>query len=388
VAAAGAALAGVALAAALVVAGCSPPVAARPGVESFLYVANGADGTVNRIELATGRPAGAPLPAGPSPAQLVASREGQLLVAPPPSDRGGDLTWVTHTAGARGVQPLRLEPGAGRLLLAGDGGDYALVAYALPGTAPAAADARCRLVLVDLRAGDVTPPRTVCGARESVVGLALDDTPGGDPVAYLAVWRSPAPGDPDGCEPPPGGRIVAVRARTGAPVAAAPLAGVPDRLALAPAGPTGRRLYAVEAAPIPSTGLPDECPYMTHGKYVANAGQWTVVGLDLDTLAVERRHPLRQQPYALAVAPDGDHAYALAPMTVVIQLDLVSGTARPFATLADAPLGIAVAADRVYVSDPRANAVRALDRRSGREVRVIPTGRGPIALTLAGGSGR
>jgi DNA-binding beta-propeller fold protein YncE len=369
-------------------AGCTPPADTRTKSAAVLYVANSRDGTVSRIDLPGGRSDGETLPAGPAPAQLVASRDGRLLVAPTATEHGGELTLVTLAAGVWGARPVSLEPGARQVLLAGDGGDHALVAYQLPGTTGNPAEARCRLVLVDLGAGDVAPPRTVCRGPESVVGLALDDPPGGDPIAYLAVWRSPARGDPDGCEPPPGGRIVAVRARTGAPVAAAPLAGVPDRLALGPGGPDGRRLYAVEAAPIPSTGLPDECPYMTHGKYVANAGQWTVVGLTPDTLAVERRHPLRQQPYALAVAPDGDHAYALAPMTVVIQLDLVSRTARPFATLADVPLGIAVAADRVYVSDPRANAVRALDRQSGREVRVIPTGRGPIALTLAGGSGR
>jgi hypothetical protein len=281
-----------------------------------------------------------------------------------------------------------LEPGARRVLLAGDGGDHALAAYQLPDAPGGPADARCRLVLVDLGTGDVTPPRTVCRGPESVVGLALDDPPGGDPVAYLAFWRAPATGDPDGCEPTPGGRIMAVRARTGSPVAVAPLDGVPDLLTLAPAGPTGRWLYAVEAAPIPGIGLPDECPYMTHGKYVVNAGQWTVVRLAPDTLDVERRYSLRLRPSALAAAPDGDHAYALVPFTLVVDLDLVNGTVRPFAALADAPLGVAVAADRVYVSDPWADAVRVLDRRTGREVRVIPTGRAPIALALAGGAGR
>jgi len=385
-AAASTVVAGALVALAAVLAGCAPPAAARPGAEPILYVANGRDGTVSRLDSATGRPVGAPLPAGPAPAQVVASRDGHLLVAPTTFDRGTDLTLVTRDAGAGAARPVRLESGARQVLLTADGGDHALVAYGRPGAPPGAADARCRLVLVDLRTGEVAPPRTVCGGRDAVVGLALDDPQDGDPVAYLAIWRPPAP--EDDCAPATGNRIVAVQLHTGAAVAVAPLAGVPDRLVLAPAGRTGRRLYAVEAAPLPSTGLPDACPYMTHSKYVVNAGQWALVRLAPDTLAVERRYPLPQPPYALAVAPGGDHAYALTPVSVVLHVDLVRGTDRPLATLADVPLGIAVAADRVYVSDPRADAVRVLDRESGRVVRVLPTGRGPIAVTLSGRAAR
>jgi hypothetical protein len=373
------ALAGLAVAA--VLAACAPPADTRAAPEAVLYVANARDGTVSRIDLPGGRPAGAAIPVGAAPAQLVASPGGHLLVVPTTADRGAAPALVTRGGGGpRGpgawrTRPLPLEPGARHVLLAGDGGDLALLAYELTDSTGDPAAARCRLVLVDLGTGDVAPPRTVCRGPESVVGLALDAPPGGNPadaVAYLAVWRAPPPGGPDGCDPPPGGRIAAVLARTGAPIAATALAGVPDRLVLAPAGDAGRRLYAVEAAPLPSTGLPDACPSMTHGKYVVNAGGWALLGLAPDTLAVERRLPLPLWPYALAVAPDGDHAYALAPMTAVFHLDLAGGAVRPFAALADAPLGIAVTADRVYVADPRADAVRALDRRTGREVRVVP----------------
>jgi DNA-binding beta-propeller fold protein YncE len=159
---------------------------------------------------------------------------------------------------------------------------------------------------------------------------------------------------------------------------------VPDHMAFASAPDgAGSRLYAVEAGPIPGGGLPDECQYMTHGKYVTHAGQWAVLDLAPDTLDVQRRYLLGHRPYALAVAPGGGHVYALVPFSQVVHLDLASGAARLVAALPSTPLGLAVTGTRLYVSDSAGSAVRALDRRTGRVVQVIATGRHPIGITLA-----
>ena len=60
--------------------------------------------------------------------------------------------------------------------------------------------------------------------------------------------------------------------------------------------------------PLPSTGLPDECCAMARGGDVLAAGSWALPGLAPDTPAAAGRRPRRERPYALAVAPDGDHA--------------------------------------------------------------------------------
>jgi streptogramin lyase len=367
-----------ALAAALV--GCGPPVTGSAGAEALLYVANKLDGTVTRIDASTGRAIGAPLPVGAAPVQVLASPEGHLLVLPLSPDQRNPPTLATPTLAGWTARPLRLETGA-RAVLGAGGGHHALLVYELDSGA-AGEGSRCRLVLVDLRTGESTPPRTVCGGTSSVVGLALDASPRDDPIAYLAIWRRPeSAGD---CDAPTDNRIVAVRARTGAVVATVPLVGVPDRLtlALAPGGP-GNALYAVEAAAIPGGGLPDECRYMTHSKYVTNARSWAVLSLAPDTLAVQRQAIIRQAPYALAVAPDGDHVYALVHFHQVLHLDLASGSARRLATLPSAPLGLAVTDTRIYVSDSAGSTVRALNRSTGRLVQVVATGRHPTGITLA-----
>jgi len=64
-------------------AACAGPGApARTGSAGLLYVANGGDGTVSRLDPQSGRPVGPPLPAGPAPAQLAPGPGGTLLVLP------------------------------------------------------------------------------------------------------------------------------------------------------------------------------------------------------------------------------------------------------------------------------------------------------------------
>ena len=172
--------------------------------------------------------------------------------------------------------------------------------------------------------------------------------------------------------------MVAVAAATGRVLAGLPLDGAPSHLVLAagPAG-TGERVYAVETlAPAPGPDGPD-------GAY---AGR--LLGLDPATLEVRSAAPLARPPLALAVGPDGARAYALVGRgdpnrgDALTELDLAAGTARPFATLPEGAVGLAVTAARVYASAPTRDVVWALDRRTGRHLASLAVGRGPAGLAL------
>ena len=101
-------------------AGPWPP--ARAGAAGVLYVANGGDATVSRLDPQSGRPVGPPLPAGPAPAQLAPGPGGTLLVLP----AGGPAWRLTHVAppphpgGESPARAVPLEPG-------GSGGGARLV---------------------------------------------------------------------------------------------------------------------------------------------------------------------------------------------------------------------------------------------------------------------
>ena len=89
-------------------------------------------------------------------------------------------------------------------------------------------------------------------------GVALGGGPTG-PLVYLGVA---SPAAPEGARGDRRGRLVAIEGATGVTRAAAPLAGVPSNLVLAPApGGAGRRLYAVETLSRPE----DESPAPTGG---------------------------------------------------------------------------------------------------------------------------
>jgi hypothetical protein len=71
---------------ALLLAACTPPVRGTSGAVPALYVANGLDGTVTRLDSAGGRVLGPPLPAGSPPAWSTASsrrRAGPWSASPP-----------------------------------------------------------------------------------------------------------------------------------------------------------------------------------------------------------------------------------------------------------------------------------------------------------------
>ena len=242
------------MALAVALAGCAPPSDRAAGAPPVLYVANSADGTVARLDGATGRPLGPPLPAGPAPGQLARGRDGSLLVLSAARDAARPLTRLAPAGDGRRVG------GAPRgLARAGARGPPRRRRRALRGGGRPGAGGRARPARrAALPADAGRRPRrrrrghapAVCGPHDLVTGLALDDGPAG-PVAYLALWRT-RPAAPGGDPAAPAGaagphRVVAVDARTGAPVAVLPLAGVPVLLALGPApGGLGRRLYAVE----------------------------------------------------------------------------------------------------------------------------------------------
>jgi hypothetical protein len=253
------------------------------------------------------------------------------------------------------------------------GGRYAVVVDRAPVGGRAAAAPPWRLTLVDVPAGAVAATAAVGGPHELVTGLALDDGPGG-PVAYLALWRTraarpPAPGEAPGLDAP-AARVVAVDARTGAPVAVLPLAGVVVPLALGPApGGLGRRLYAVERLAGPEDEAAGPPP------------RGRVLGLHPTTLEVESARPLDGGPQRLAVAPDGEAAYALTDGTLT-RLGLAGEPDRSV-VLPGRGLALAVTRDRVYVSSAHGPELWAVRRRDGRLVATLPVGRFAAELLLS-----
>ena len=380
-------------------AGCAgggePEATARRAV---LYVANGRDGTVTRLDAASGQALGAPLPAGEAPWQVAVGPGGALLVLPVTPRAGARLTYVTpdrHGPGGGRARPVDLEPGARAPLLAG-AGRYAVIAYEAGDTPLGQGPRRCRLVAFDLATGRLGVVRDVCRGPETVVGLAVgargtagDEAPEGT-LVYLAFWRRPVAGGA-ACGGGTGSRVVAQRLDSGAPVAAAPLAGVPGQLVLASApGRLGQRLYAVEAIPAGDVAvpgqLPTDCRAASYEEQFAGARSWRVWGLDATTLAPEAAstvsHPIR----ALAVTPDGDDAFVLTDPASVLRLAPAGGQMLGTTALPEVVLGLAATDDRLYTLDARGDRVWGLDRRRGALVQTLATGRGPTGLVLAGGS--
>jgi DNA-binding beta-propeller fold protein YncE len=336
-----------------------------------VYVADALDGTVTRLDGPGGRPAGPPLPAGPTPWQLAPGPDGGLLVLSADAERVGELT-LLEGAGGRGA-PRRVAVGARtrQALLAGDGGALAAVAYtARDGPAPAP-PAACGLDVVDARAGRVVRTHAVCAPdAEAVTGLAVENGPGGATV-YLAVAHPPPPGA--GGAGGAAGRVVALDAASGARLAVRPLAGLtgPVVLAQAPDG-AGPRLYGVELAP---GADPDEPP----------GDRARLLGLDPATLGVEHAYPLGFRPHGLAVAPDGARAYALAAEGHrLMELDLRSGAQRRLAIVPGAASGVALAGPHLYVPDPYGGTVLVLDRRTGDLVARARVGRRPASVLAVG----
>ena len=271
--------------------------------------------------------------------------------------------------------------------LAGDGGRYAVVAYGAPaGTAAGgrAAAGPCRLALIDLLAGSVVRAHQACAPGDAVAGLALRAGDAG-PVAYLATWR-PGSGPADRGR----GRVVALDATTGAPLAAYDAGGLPVDLVLGRAPPgqpgppaTAERLYAVVGRPAGPPGEADG------DQEFDTAEGWWLVGLDPEGLAVASDRAVAGPLRRLAVAPDGRQAYAFAPAgdpalgSALVAVDLATGATANLGKRVPGQglAGLAVTDERVYVPLPDGAEVWVGDRQ-GRPLGVVPVGRRPFAIAL------
>ena len=377
-----------ALLAAVLAGGCAPPDGDAAGAASqrVLYVANALDGTVTRLDARDGRALGPPLPTDRAPARLAAGPRGHLLVAG--AGPAAQLTLHTATAVGWRARPVPLEAGARPTevrALAGDGGRYAVVAYAAAaGTAAGerAAEGPCRLALIDLLAGAVVRAHQPCARGDTVAGLALRAGDAG-PVAYLAT-RRPGSGPDDRGR----GRVVALDATTGAPLAAYEACGLPVDLVLAPAPPgppaAAGRLYAVVGSPASPPGAAAD-----GDQEFDTAEGWWLVGLDPEGLAVESDRAVAGPLRSLAVAPDGRQAYAFAPVgdpvlgSALVAVDLATGATADLGKRVPGQglAGLAVTDERVYVPLPDGAEVWVGDRQ-GRPLGVVPVGRRPFAITL------
>jgi hypothetical protein len=354
--------------------GCTAPGGGASGAPPSLYVLNGQDATITRLDGGTGRPMGSLAPAGLHPIGIAPGPNGSVVVLSGVPGQAPGLTYVAPGGNTGGwtQRHLSLEGAARGAMLAGDGVRYAAVVYDQPGAgATEATGTRCRLALVDVAAWRVERIHTVCGAREVINGLALEHGAAG-PIAYVASW-----GWHDGDGPGPawsgrGGRIVALEARSGAVLASVHLPGSPAPLTLGPAPDgLGQRLYCVEATPGPES------------EYVATGG-WRLLGLNPATLDVERQLQVAYLPRRLAVAPDGNHLYTLdAGGTTVLHHDLSTGRQRTLARLRGEGASLAVTATDVYVPNLYGSEVWALDRRTGH-TRATPVGRRPTAIVAGG----
>jgi DNA-binding beta-propeller fold protein YncE len=364
---------------------CAAPRAAAGTVTDgqVVYVANAGDGTVTRLDSATGRALGVPVPAGQGPGWLVPGRDSTLLVLGIGAAARGTLTYVARAGSTWVARPLALEPDASAVAVAGNGQYTAAVVFTLRGPGATPAQRACRLALVDLRTGTVGRRWPVCRPGDEPTGLAMDTDAGG-PVAYVALRARPDERHED--RGAGQGRIVAVDLTSGLPVAETPLAGEPGALVLAAApGSTGRRLYTVQSPPdTPECAGNEWCS-------ASQANGWRLIGRDPATLVPEVDYPLPFPPLWLTISPDGRHGYVFAPefasgygdAAVLVQIDLRSGALRPLARFARPSLGpIVVVGRRLYVPLPDQQAVWVLDPH-GRVQQTIRVGQAPIGLAVS-----
>ena len=370
---------------ALVAAGCAAPPADRQGGDPpALYVASGAEGTVTRLDAATGRALGPPLPAGPAPGQLVPGPGGRVLVRSIGGARQRELTLVAPAGTAPAARPIPLDARADAAQIAGDGGPFAVAAYRVPAGAAGSERARapCRLALVDLLSGRIARTHAFGATGDVPYGVALEPGPAGL-VAHVALWRR---ADPESGGPA-GGRLESIEAETGATLAVSALAGVPGQVLLAPA-PGGRepRLYCVE-------GLGGTEPEGADA--VAGAARWRLLRLHPATLRPEGEYLFDELPRWLSITADGANAYALAgpdrrrggppaAATTVLHADLDTGATGPLGRVPGPGIGgLAVTAERLYAPDTTGDGVAVLRRRDGLLLDTLRVGRRPIAIATA-----
>jgi hypothetical protein len=366
-------------------AGCALPDRGNPGNAPRLYVANARDGTITRVDPASGRVVGPALPAGPAPMQMVSGRGGSLVVLSASERHPGQVTVLTPGVGGWTHRTVVVKTrSASDVLLAGDGAQYAVVAGRMD--AAAGRVAGYGMTVIDLERAVITREISVGGPDDSLFSLAI--VPAAPPVAYVGLWHDApraAPGAPSGsARSEAGGLVVAVRLDTGVVAGRMRLPGVPLQLAAA-AGTeeTGRWLFAVERVPGPDEWNPG---------HMDQVPRWRLLALDPTTLEAARAWPLPEEPRSLVVAPDGRAAYGLvdgpqALQSALQQIDLDTGAVRRLAQLPGEGLGgMAVSAEHIFVPHPAGSDVWTVDRRSGRLIRSIHVGRGPVAAVVVAGT--
>jgi outer membrane protein assembly factor BamB len=369
---------------ALCSAGCDPPSAGESGAPPrapLLYVANALDGTVTRLESGGNRVVGAALPAGRAPWQMAVGASGTMLVLAAGASTRNSLTYVAPSVGVWRARSLVLEPGAQQLLLAGDGKRYAAVAYGVADAGAPGVPLRCRLALVDLRTGAISRTYTPCAGEEGVTSLAVDTTAAGTTV-YVGIssWYE----ENGRRQRSKNGQIVALDAETAVPLVTYPAAGWPRSVQLAPGpGGLGRRLYCLVAVPGPNwDGREDEDSWL-----YASGGELRLLALDPAALTPLDAHALAFMPSSLAVAPDGQSAYALTVMgSQIVHIDLATGaTRRLWQFRPTDATDLAVGDKRLYLVRPYDNEVWVLDREHGRVLKTVPVGHHPLGIVAATG---
>ena len=344
-----------------------------------VYVANGADGTVTRLDGLSSTHTGAPRAAGEAPWQIAAEPGGAMLVLSVAARLSGQLTHVAREGVVPKTRTVPLGDGEEVLpfltqLTGVEGGS----ARAVVSFKPKAAHGP-QLALVDIVSGTIRSTFTVGNENDRVLAMALDDTTPA-PVVYVSLWN-------DWIESAPGinfgrrwqsGRITALDARTGAVLSTVPVGGVPAQLALTPGrAERTRQLFAV----LVNTGA------WAENSPTAQGPTHHLVSFDLDSLTPTRVLALTEPLGQLSIAPDARTAYALvepAQTGIVVHLDLDTGTSRRLARLPALAVGIAISGDRLYVAEPARNVVWVVDRKRGLILRSVPVGNGPIGVASLG----
>ena len=187
-------------------------------------------------------------------------------------------------------------------------------------------------------------------------------------VVYLGIWPPAEAPDAAGLAR---GRVVALDARSGVVRAVAQVAGPPGHLALAPGrSPPDARLYCVE--------------HVAFLAYDTSIGvRSRLLALDPGTLQLERELPLRNSPRHIAVAPDGERAYALtAGGRRLVQVDLASGIEAPARVAPRGGLRPRPGRGVGLRLEPKGGAIWVVDRRRGTVAKMVRVGQRPTELAL------
>jgi hypothetical protein len=237
-------------------------------------------------------------------------------------------------------------------------------------------------VLIDLATGVAAGGLPLCAAGERATSLALwDGAPG--PIAYVGLWHAPEVATAEASSGR--GRLLAIDARSGATPASARFDGALDALVLA-AGPGGSsRLYAVEDR----SESDEETSALQRGdRYDAHG--WRLWALDPTTLEPLDGLRLAYPPVGLAVAPEGDEAYALVgpvdgrQARALMRLDLDTGAQTRLGRVPGTyGSSLVVTPDRVYVPIPEGRDVWVGDRQ-GRPLTTLAVGEHPQDVAFSG----